>query len=98
MAILRNRAAMGIGRSASHPVPARVDPAAMNRTGLCLALAIAAVTGVVFAAFPELDLTITRLFHDPNGRGFILTYYMFVDGHTGLLRLRDAGMWIVIAF
>jgi membrane-associated PAP2 superfamily phosphatase len=97
MAILRNRAGMRIGRSAFHPVPARVDPAAMNRTGLYLALAVAAVTGVVFAAFPGLDLKITRLFYDPNGRGFILTYYMFVEGHMGLLRLRDASMWVVIA-
>src|SRR5260370_17744638 len=97
MAILRNRADMRIGRSASHPAPARVDPAASKRTGLCPPLAIAAVTGVAFAAFPELDLKITRLFYDPNGRGFILTYYMFVEGHMGLLRLRDASMWIVIA-
>ena len=72
-------------------------PARMNRTGLLVVLAIGAAIGVIFAAFPELDLKITALFFEPRSRWFALTYYMFVDGHMWLLRLRDATMWIVAA-
>jgi membrane-associated PAP2 superfamily phosphatase len=43
----------------------------MNRAGLCIALVIGLVTGVVFALYPQLDLDLSRLFfHD--GGGFIL--------------------------
>lgn len=35
----------------------------MNRTGLIIALAIAAVTGLAFGLFPELDLAVARHFH-----------------------------------
>jgi lipid A 4'-phosphatase len=69
----------------------------MNRTGLLVALAIAAATGVTFAAFPNLDLAITGLFFERGGRGFLLTNYMFYEGHLWLLRLRDVAMWIVTA-
>jgi lipid A 4'-phosphatase len=69
----------------------------MNRTGLVIALALAAAIGVLFAAFPDLDLRITRLFYEPQGRGFLLTFYMFFENHLWLLRLRDAAMWIVAA-
>jgi lipid A 4'-phosphatase len=69
----------------------------MNRTGLLVALAIAAAIGVIFAAFPDLDLKITRLFFEPRGRGFLLTYYAYFAGHPWVLRLRDATMWIVAA-
>jgi lipid A 4'-phosphatase len=69
----------------------------MNRTGLLVVLAIGAAIGVIFALFPELDLAITRLFFEPHDRWFRLTYYMFVDGHMWVLRLRDLTMWIVAA-
>jgi lipid A 4'-phosphatase len=69
----------------------------MNRTGLFIVLALAVATGAIFAAFPDLDLAITRLFYEPGGRGFLLTHYMFVDGHMWLLKLRDVAMWVVAA-
>jgi lipid A 4'-phosphatase len=69
----------------------------MNRTGLLVVLALAAAIGLVFAAFPDLDLKITQLFFDPGDRWFVLTRYMFVDGHMWVMRLRDATMWIVTA-
>jgi len=69
----------------------------MNRTGLFVVLALAVAIGVIFAVFPDLDLRITRLFFEPRSRWFTLTYYMFIDGHMWLLRLRDATMWIVAA-
>src|SRR5262249_46984367 len=72
-------------------------PARMNRTGLLVVLAIGAVIGVLFAAFPELDVKISRLFFEPRERWFALTYYMFVGGNMWVLRLRDATMWIVAA-
>lgn len=63
----------------------------MNRTGLIIALAIAAVAGLVFGLFPTLDLAVAGYFHG------------FVDGanNTFALRLsrllmtaRDAGLWV----
>ena len=69
----------------------------MNRTGLLVVLAIGAAIGVTFAAFPELDLKISRLFFEPRERWFALLYYIFAEEHTWLLRLRDATMWLVAA-
>lgn len=63
----------------------------MNRTGLIVALAIAAVAGALFGIFPGLDLAVAGYFHG------------FVDGanNTFALRLyppvmlaRDAGLWV----
>jgi membrane-associated PAP2 superfamily phosphatase len=60
----------------------------MNRTGLIIALAIAAITGVTFALFPELDLRVAQLFYDPSHGDFPL-------GESPLLnRARDIGLWI----
>jgi lipid A 4'-phosphatase len=60
----------------------------MDRTGLLIALTIAAVTGAVFGFFPELDLAISRLFFEP-GKGFALQSH-------GLWNLvRDGSMVIV---
>ena len=42
----------------------------MNRTGLIVALAVAVVVGVVFAAYPQLDVQIAALFYDPAGNTF----------------------------
>ena len=37
----------------------------MNRTGLVIALAVAAVVGLVFGIWPDLDLKLAALFFDP---------------------------------
>ena len=42
----------------------------MNRTGLVIALAIAAVVGVVFGVYPRLDLAISAPFYDPQAGYF----------------------------
>lgn len=39
----------------------------MNRTGLAIALAVAIVIGGLFAAYPDLDLRISRVFHSELG-------------------------------
>jgi lipid A 4'-phosphatase len=43
----------------------------MDRSGLLIALAIAAVAGIVFGLVPGLDIAISRLFYEP-GAGFAL--------------------------
>lgn len=63
----------------------------MNRTGLVVALAIAAVAGLAFALYPELDLAIARSFYDPAQRDFPLRF------HPWLVWLRQESMWIVTA-
>ncbi len=42
----------------------------MNRTGLAIALAIAALVGGVFAVYPQLDLQLAALFYDPATHSF----------------------------
>ncbi|MFY9894290.1 MAG: phosphatase PAP2 family protein [Xanthobacteraceae bacterium] len=42
----------------------------MNRTGLAVALAVAALVGVVFGVYPQLDLDVSALFFDPATRTF----------------------------
>ena len=62
----------------------------MNRTGLIVALIIAAVTGLAFGLYPQLDLAISA------------PYYAMMSGtnHFGariypaLMLARDAGLWI----
>jgi membrane-associated PAP2 superfamily phosphatase len=62
----------------------------MNRTGLIVALIIAAITGLAFGLYPQLDLAISA------------PYYamMFGTNHFGariypaLMLARDAGLWI----
>jgi len=50
----------------------------MNYTGLSIALAVAAVAGLAFGFYPQLDLVLAGLFHDPatgwavGGRGWYL--------------------------
>ena len=61
----------------------------MNRSGLVLAFAVATVVGLIFAAWPELDLEISRLFLDPGTKEFKLSH----DPRLG--HLRDIAMWIV---
>ena len=42
----------------------------MNRTGLVIALAVAAAVGLVFAIRPDLDLKLAALFFAPERGGF----------------------------
>jgi membrane-associated PAP2 superfamily phosphatase len=42
----------------------------MNRTGLLIALALAATVGIVFGVDPKLDLDLAGLFFDPSRDGF----------------------------
>ena len=62
----------------------------MNRTGLIVALAIAAVVGLAFGLFPQLDLAVSRYFYDfverPNY--FVLRIY------PPLMLARNIGLWI----
>jgi len=63
----------------------------MNRTGLIVALAIAAVVGVVFGAYPLLDLRIARYFYkftDNSHNMFALRL------SPALMRARDLGLWV----
>jgi len=63
----------------------------MNRTGLVIALTIAAVVGLTFGLFPTLDLAISGLFFDAEHGEFVL-------GHRAdLLQLRDLSLWIIAA-
>lgn len=64
----------------------------MNRTGLLIALAIAAVAGLVFGLYPGVDLDVARYFHafaDSNQNMFALRLY------PPLMQARDIGLWIV---
>jgi lipid A 4'-phosphatase len=65
----------------------------MNRTGLLIALGIAAVVGLLFGIFPELDLMISRPFFEiaRGGNTFGLRI------HPVVMALREAGMWLVAA-
>jgi membrane-associated phospholipid phosphatase len=61
----------------------------MSRTGLAIALGIAATVGVIFAVWPELDLKLEAPFFDPQRGGFWRSYdpfYLFV---------RDASTWVI---
>jgi lipid A 4'-phosphatase len=60
----------------------------MNRTGLLIALAIAAVTGIVFAIWPQLDLTLAALFWDPAARR-----WRPFDWPSGIVR--DLAAWLI---
>jgi membrane-associated PAP2 superfamily phosphatase len=65
----------------------------MNRTGLLIALAIAAVVGVVFGLYPELDLRLAQPFYeiDRGGNKFgIRTDAM-------LIMVRESAMWLITA-
>jgi membrane-associated PAP2 superfamily phosphatase len=63
----------------------------MNRTGLIVALGLAAVVGLTFGLFPQLDLRLVRPFHaiiDKDHNVFAWRLY------APLARTRDVGLWI----
>jgi membrane-associated PAP2 superfamily phosphatase len=61
----------------------------MNRTGLAIALAVAAIVGVGFAVDPRLDLDIAALFFDPQSQIFAVNAQLWVQ-HT-----RDAARVLI---
>ena len=61
----------------------------MNRTGLLIALAVAATVGLVFGLRPDLDLKLAALFFDPERGGFWRAY------DPVYLRARDVAVWLV---
>src|SRR5437764_2767544 len=63
----------------------------MNRTGLAIALLVAAIVGGVFAAYPQLDIAISRVFFNEAYRVFPVQYSL-VARH-----LRDVFSYIVAA-
>jgi membrane-associated PAP2 superfamily phosphatase len=67
----------------------------MNRTGLFVALAVAAVTGVVFGAFPELDIWIARRFADIRLFDWAPELSFHLRLHPDLQGVREAAMWLV---
>ncbi len=63
----------------------------MNRTGLAVALAAAAVVGILFGAYPPLDLDLAALFFDPSTHKFSGTLRPWV------FLARDAAEWLIAA-
>ena len=61
----------------------------MNRTGLVIALAVAAVVGLVFGLEPDLDLRLAAPFFDPAKGGFWRSF------DPAYLRMRDASTWLI---
>jgi membrane-associated PAP2 superfamily phosphatase len=63
----------------------------MNRTGLIIALAIAAVFGVAFGVFPALDLAVARHFHDyVDASGNVFAWRIYPP----LMQARNVGLWV----
>jgi membrane-associated PAP2 superfamily phosphatase len=60
----------------------------MNRTGLLIALGLAALAVLIFALFPGLDLALARVFFDPQSG----TFPMAANETAGFWR--DAAMWL----
>ena len=63
----------------------------MNRTGLVIALSLAAVAGLAFALYPELDLAVSRAFYDAAKQDFPLRF------RPTLVWLRAESMWVITA-
>src|ERR1700679_514274 len=63
-------------------------PRGMNRTGLFIALALAAVIGLLFGIHPELDLKLAALFYDPATKSFPLKF------NSTAAFARDVAMWL----
>jgi lipid A 4'-phosphatase len=60
----------------------------MNRIGLAIALAVAAVVGVAFGVYPQLDLDLAALFYDP-------ATHKFIASGNWVLYVRDAAFWLI---
>jgi lipid A 4'-phosphatase len=65
----------------------------MNRTGLIVALGIAAVVGLVFGFFPQLDLAISEPFY----RIMYVGFHFGAHVHPLAMIVRDLGLWISTA-
>jgi membrane-associated PAP2 superfamily phosphatase len=66
----------------------------MNRTGLIIALVIAAVNGLVFGFFPDLELRIAQHFHDVvDLERNVFAWRVYAP----LMLARDIGLWISTA-
>lgn len=65
----------------------------MNRTGLIVALAIAAAVGTVFGVAPQLDIAAMRPFHDIVRSSH--TFGLRID--PTIMLLRETSMWLVTA-
>jgi lipid A 4'-phosphatase len=59
----------------------------MNRTGLLIALALAAAVGLLFGVYPKLDLELVRPFFDPAAGGFWASFNGVANGLRDLSRL-----------
>lgn len=63
----------------------------MNRTGLIVALALAAVAGLAFGIFPQLDLAVARHFHDYiDARHNVFAWRI----SPPLMLARNIGLWV----
>src|SRR5262249_26945304 len=60
----------------------------MNRTGLVIALAVAAAVGLIFGLRPDLSVKIAALFFGPERGGFWRAY------DPTYLRARDVAVWL----
>ena len=63
----------------------------MNRTGLLIALGLAALVGIVFALWPELDLRIARPYYET----FVDPNYFALRVSPLILNLRESAMWLL---
>jgi len=61
----------------------------MNRTGLVIALAVAAAVGLIFGIWPDVDLELAALFFDPERNGFWRSF------DPTYLRARDIVTWLI---
>lgn len=61
----------------------------MNRNGLAIALAVAAVVGALFGVCPQLDLDLSAPFFDPKAHLFAINLHAWA-GYS-----RDAARWLV---
>lgn len=65
----------------------------MNRTGLIIALGLAAVTGLVFGLYPQLDLMVSAPFYAMKFNGYNFGGHVYPP----LMLARDIGLWVSAA-
>jgi len=78
-------------RGGSSARPGGCGATRMNRTGLAIVVAIAAVVGIVFGVWPKLDLAISRLAFNPDPKINLFDFGL----HPWVLRTRDAARWVI---